>query len=370
MRIGIIGAGQLGQMLGFAARTLGHECRFLDPSTSPPAAAAGPVVRAAFDDARAVAELAGESDVLSYEFENVPVASLEAVTGRIPVYPPTAALARAQDRLDEKRLFEALDIPLAAYRAVSGAEDLRAAVEALGLPLVVKTRRFGYDGKGQFVVRERDDIAPTVQALGERSAIAETFVDFDYEVSLIGVRSQAGEFAAWPLTENRHAGGILRTSRAPVDAPQLEALARSYTQRLLERLDYVGVLALEFFVAGDGLLANEFAPRVHNSGHWTIEGAETSQFANHVLAITGAPPGPTAARGYAGMVNLIGTIGDAVRGLEQDGCALHDYGKAARPGRKLGHVTIVADTATERDRRLAEVEQTVTQSTPPAGHSP
>jgi 5-(carboxyamino)imidazole ribonucleotide synthase len=364
MRIGIIGAGQLGQMLGFAANALGHECRFLDPAESPPAAAAGHVVRAGFDDPRALAGLADDCDVLTYEFENVPVASLSAVAGRVPVHPPLEALARAQDRLEEKRLFGELDIPLAAYRQIDSEEDLRTAAAALGLPLVVKTRRFGYDGKGQFVVRECDDIAATMRALGERPAVAETFVEFDYEVSLIGVRSRDGDFAAWPLTENRHADGILRTSRAPIDAPALEVLARDHVERLLDRLDYVGVLALEFFAAGGELLANEFAPRVHNSGHWTIEGAETSQFTNHILAITGSPPGPTGACGHAGMVNLIGTIGDAVRGLAIPGCTLHDYGKAPRPGRKLGHVTVVAETASLRDRRLEAVAETVTQSTP------
>lgn len=364
MRIGIIGGGQLGQMLGFAASALGHECRFLDPSESPPAAAAGRVLRADYDDTRALAALAEDCDVLTYEFENVPVAALEAVHDVIDIYPPLEALARAQDRLEEKRLFEELGIPVAGYRPVDDVEELHAAVEALGLPLVVKTRRFGYDGKGQFIVRERDDIGPTIEGLGERPAVAETFVEFDREVSLIGVRSRAGEFAAWPLTENRHAEGILRTSRAPVDAPELQAQAREHVERLMDRLDYVGVLALEFFAAGATLLANEFAPRVHNSGHWTIEGAATSQFTNHILAVTGAAPGPTGARGHAGMVNLIGTIGDPVRALGLAGCTLHDYGKAARPGRKLGHVTIVAETAAHRDRGLAVIEETVTQSTP------
>lgn len=370
MRIGIIGAGQLGQMLGFAAGALGHECRFLDPSASPPAAAAGRVMRAGFDDADAIAELADDCDVLTYEFENVPVASLDAVAGRVPVHPPLAALARAQDRLAEKQLFGELGIAVAGYRAIDDEKDLRIAADELGLPLVVKTRRLGYDGKGQFVVQRHADIVPTMQALGERAAIAETLVEFDYEVSLIGVRGRDGDFAAWPLTENRHADGILRTSLAPVDAPQLEVLARDHVARLLDHLDYVGVLALEFFAAAGTLLANEFAPRVHNSGHWTIEGAESSQFTNHILAITGDRPASTAARGYAGMVNLIGTIGDAVRGLELEGCTLHDYGKEPRPGRKLGHVTVVADTRAQRDRRLARVEETVTQCTQAAGPAP
>lgn len=363
MRIGIIGAGQLGQMLGFAARELGYSCRFLDPSEDPPARVAGEVLRAAYDDGDALAELADWSDVLTYEFENVPVAALEAVAGRSAVYPPPQALRIAQDRLLEKRLFEELGIPLAPYRAVASRQDLDLAVAALGLPLIVKTRRFGYDGKGQFLVRDAAGVADAWSGLRERPAVAEAFVDFDFEVSIIGVRNSRGDTAAWPLTRNEHQGGILRRSRAPVDDAPRFAEARDFMDRLLVRLGYVGVLALELFVAGRGLMANEFAPRVHNSGHWTIEGAVTSQFTNHLLAISGRPPGPTDCRGHAGMMNLIGEIPDAVRAIRAAGLTLHDYGKAPRPGRKLGHLTVVADTAVARDRLLAEIGETVTQRT-------
>jgi 5-(carboxyamino)imidazole ribonucleotide synthase len=356
MRVGIIGAGQLGQMLGFAAQELGITCRFLDPSESPPAAAAGEVIRKPFDDADALADLAGSSDVITYEFENVPVAALSQIEDRVPVYPPPAALSSAQDRLAEKRLFDELQIPLPRYRAVDSFDDLRAAADTIGLPLVVKTRRFGYDGKGQFLVRKRDDIEAAWEALGGSALIAEEWLDFDYEVSAIGVRSTSGEFLTYPLTQNEHVGGILHRSRAPVDAPVLEEKARACVRALLDHLDYVGVLALELFVSGDRLLANEFAPRVHNSGHWTIEGAATSQFENHLRAITGLPLGPTACRGHAGMLNLIGEIPPAARRLATPGCRLHDYGKSPREGRKLGHITVVADSAGERDERLQQVE--------------
>jgi 5-(carboxyamino)imidazole ribonucleotide synthase len=356
MRVGIIGAGQLGQMLGFAAQELGITCRFLDPSESPPAAAAGEVIRKPFDDADALADLAGSSDVITYEFENVPVAALSQIGDRVPVYPPPAALSSAQDRLAEKRLFDELQIPLPRYRAVDSIDDLRAAADAIGLPLVVKTRRFGYDGKGQFLVREKADIEAACKALGGSALIAEEWLDFDYEVSAIGVRSPGGEIVTYPLTHNEHAGGILRRSRAPVHAPALEQTAEAYMSAMLARLDYVGVLALELFVAGDRLLANEFAPRVHNSGHWTIEGAATSQFANHLRAVTNQPLGATACRGHAGMLNLIGEIPEAARQLGIPDCWLHDYGKSPRPGRKLGHITVLADSAAVRDERLDQVE--------------
>lgn len=359
MRIGIIGAGQLGQMLGFAAAELDSECRFVDPSDAPPASQAGTVVQSAFDDAEVLAALARDCDVVTYEFENVPVDALLPLLDRVPVYPPPEALRHAQDRLAEKRLFDSLDIPLPAWRKIDAEDDLRGAAADIGLPLVVKTRRFGYDGKGQAIVRSEADIDSTWQALSGSPLIAEAWVDFDYEVSAIGARNPQGETVTYPLTRNDHAGGILRESRAPAEAPGLGKTAERYMHALLGHLDYVGVLALELFVCGDRLLANEFAPRVHNSGHWTIEGAETSQFANHILAISGQPLGSAACRDHAGMINLIGTIPDAARELPWDNCWLHDYGKDARPGRKLGHITVVADSAAARDERMAAIAASI-----------
>ncbi len=358
MRIGIIGAGQLGQMLGFAARDLNVECRFIDPSENPPAAVCGKVIQSAFDDPVALVALAETCDVISYEFENVPVAALQHIEGLAPVYPPAAALRHSQDRLDEKKLFERLEIPLPGYHAIDSREDLNTAAEALGLPMVIKTRRLGYDGKGQFVVKIEDDLDAAWDALGGQSLIAEQWIPFDYEVSCIGARSVSGEIAIYPLARNIHVDGILRTSRSPVDQPQLAERASEYVHRLLSHLDYVGVLALELFVTGDDLLANEFAPRVHNSGHWTIEGSETSQFENHLRAVFDMPLGSTAGKGHAGMVNLIGEITDKTRALDLGD--LHDYGKAARSGRKLGHVTVIADTAVQRDALVDIINHSVT----------
>ncbi len=365
MRIGIIGAGQLGQMLGFAARELGHECCFLDPSDEPPAARAGPVIQAPFDDVVALSVLADKCDVVTYEFENVPVDALAEIENRAPIHPPLDALRHAQDRLAEKQLFAALDVPLPGYRAIDSLADIEAAITEIGLPLVIKTRRLGYDGKGQFVVRSADDAAEAWQQLGSAPLIAEQWVAFDVEVSAIGARNERGETKLYCLTQNEHSGGILRTSRAPVDNPSLTDAAHRHLQKIMQHLDYVGVLALELFVVGDALLANEIAPRVHNSGHWTIEGAATSQFANHILAITGQPPGAVETTGHAGMVNLIGTIPDAARKLGTG--VLHDYGKSPRPGRKLGHITIVAEDRAARDRELARIAESVTACTMPGG---
>ena len=354
MRIGIIGAGQLGQMLGFAARDLDIEVRFLDPSDDPPAAQCGKVIQAAFDDPVALVALADTCDVITYEFENVPVAALQHIEGVVPVYPPATALRHSQDRLDEKELFKELDIPLPGYHAIDTRADMDAAADKLGLPLVIKTRRFGYDGKGQFVVKQIADLDVAWDDLGGQALLAEQWVPFDYEISCIGVRSISGEIAIYPLSRNVHIDGILRTSRSPVDEPELATKASDYVHRLLGHLDYVGGLALELFVSGDELLANEFAPRVHNSGHWSIEGSETSQFENHLRAILDLPLGSTASTGHAGMVNLIGGISDATRALDVG--VLHDYGKAPRAGRKLGHVTVVADTAEQRDTLVEEID--------------
>ncbi len=361
MRIGIIGAGQLGQMLGIAARELGVSCTFLDPSDNPPAASTGPVIKKAFDDIDAIAALAADCDVITYEFENVAVDALRQISINTSVYPPIEALRQAQDRLVEKRLFESLAIPLPKYHAVSSAADIEDAVATIGLPLVLKTRRMGYDGKGQFLLERRDQIEQAWQELGNASLIAEQWIAFDYEVSAIGVRNVDGEIAVYPLSHNEHSAGILRQSRSPVDEPLLIEKASRYMHDLLEHLDYVGVLALELFVVGEDLLANEFAPRVHNSGHWTIEGSATSQFTNHLRAVLNLSPGSTSSCGHAGMLNLISEIPDAARQIAHPNCYLHDYGKAPRPGRKLGHITVVADSAESRNDLLADLRGSVTQ---------
>jgi 5-(carboxyamino)imidazole ribonucleotide synthase len=358
VRVGIIGAGQLGQMLGFAARKLDIEVRYVDPGDNPPAAVCGKVIQSAFDDPVALVALADTCDVITYEFENVPVAALQHVDGIAPVYPPAAALQHSQDRPDEKALFNELKIPLPGYHRVDSRRDLDDAADKLGLPMVIKTRRFGYDGKGQVVAANSADLDVAWQTLGGQALIAEQWISFEFEVSCIGVRNRDGDVAIYPLSRNVHADGILRTSRSPVDEPKLVEQASDYVLSLLDHLDYVGVIALEMFVTDNELLANEFAPRVHNSGHWSIEGSETSQFENHLRAITNLPLGSTASTGHAGMVNLIGEISEATRALEVG--ELHDYGKTARKGRKLGHVTAIADSAEQRDAFIEIIGKSVT----------
>jgi len=356
-KVGIIGAGQLGQMLGFAGRAIDAECTFLDPSPAPPALDAGEVLTFAFDDPAGLAELADRSDVLTYEFENVPVDAVVALGHRITVRPPPVALRAAQDRLDEKQLFHTLDIPTPRFHDVGSRSALDDAASSLDYPFVLKTRRLGYDGKGQAAVSDASELDAVWQRLGTVPLIAEQWIAFDREVSAIGARDAAGAIATYPLSQNVHEGGILRTTIAPATGDALAAQATTYHTRLLEHLDYVGVLALELFVVGDRLLANEFAPRVHNSGHWTIEGAVTSQFENHLRAITGLPLGDASSRGHAAMVNLIGAMPAALDEIRAAGFFVHDYGKAPRPRRKLGHISLLAASAEERDRRLKELER-------------
>lgn len=360
--VAVVGAGQLGQMLGEAGAALDVECRFLDPAPSPPAATAGRVIARGYDDPDGLAELCSGADVLTYEFENVPVAGLKHVPRTVPIYPRPVALEKAQDRWHEKTLFDTLDIPTSPFLNVESHEDALAAGNELGLPLVFKTRRFGYDGKGQAVVRDRAALAGVWQSLGEVPLIAEQLIDFEREVSIIGARRVNGDVAHWPLSENRHAEGILRVSLAPYRDDALHALAVDYHRRLLEALDYVGVLTLELFVCRGQLMANEFAPRVHNSGHWTIEGARTSQFENHLRAILDLPLGDTGVPGSAAMVNLIGDIPAKVSHLGENGLYVHDYGKSPRAGRKLGHIALVAADDDERDKRLNSLSETL--STP------
>jgi 5-(carboxyamino)imidazole ribonucleotide synthase len=331
--VACIGGGQLGRMLGLAGIPLGLRFRFLDPSADAPAVEVGELVVGDYDDPRALAQLADGAEVVTYEFENVPVDAARSV-GTLP---PPRALELGQDRLTEKRLLTRLGIATARYGATADT----------GLPALVKSRRLGYDGKGQRLVHEHEP-------LGE-GELAEELVAFERELSIVAVRGRDGETRFWPLTENVHRDGILRLSRAPApDAP--DRAAEELVTRLLDDLGYVGVIALELFEAGGRLLANEFAPRVHNTGHWTIDGAETSQFENHLRAILGLPLGSTAARAPAVMINLVGGIPDPAALLALPGAHLHLYGKQPRPGRKLGHVTLVgaSDAAVAEAVRLAD----------------
>jgi 5-(carboxyamino)imidazole ribonucleotide synthase len=337
--VGVLGGGQLARMLALAGVPLGLRFVFLDPAPDACAAGLGEHLCGAYDDPQALLQFARKVDLVTYEFENVPVSSVAQLAEQVPVCPGVRALAAARDRLYEKTLFNELDIPTPEFAQVDSLSDLERAVARLGLPAVLKTRSLGYDGKGQRVLREPRDLAAAWEALGGAGLILEAFVPFERELSLLGVRDHAGGLAFYPLAENQHRDGILRLSRCrPGDA--LEAVARAYVRRLLEHLDYVGVLALELFQVGGRLLANEMAPRVHNSGHWTIEGAQTSQFENHLRAILGLPLGDTAAVDHSAMVNLVGRTPEPAAVLALPGAHLHLYGKSPRPGRKLGHVTL------------------------------
>lgn len=359
-RVGVLGGGQLGRMLGLAATPLAIESRFLDPAEHAPAAAAGRHTRSAWSDRETLTAWARGIDVATFEFENVPVETVRVIQQLVPVFPPPHALATAQDRLNEKQLFERLDIGVPPFVAVSNEAELATAIETVGLPAVVKTRRMGYDGKGQAVIREASDVPAAWRAMADGArmmyAIVEGFVRFDRELSIIAVRGRDGAFAAYPLNENVHRDGILRVTRAPAPNldPATQATAEALARHVMEHLQYVGVLAIELFDVGGRLLANEIAPRVHNSGHWTIEGATTSQFENHMRAVAGLPLGVATARGQCTMFNLIGDTPPLADLLAVDGAHVHLYGKAPRPGRKIGHVTLVdADrTAIERVQAL------------------
>jgi len=351
MTVGIVGAGQLGRMLALAGYPLGLDFLFLDPAAGAPAGQVAPLLNGAFTDNALLAELARRSEVLTFDWENVSVDALRALPRGTRISPPIAALAAAQDRVSEKRLFEQLQIPTTRWRAVGSRPQLDRALREIGLPGVLKTRRMGYDGKGQAVVRSAQEAETAWHTLGSTALLYEELIPFDCEVSIIGARSRRGQIAIYPLNGNVHSEGILRLTRAPYGPPRWQRLAAGYLRRVLERFRYTGVLTIEFFVRSGRLIANEIAPRVHNSGHWTIEGAETSQFENHLRAILDLPLGPTRARGFSAMINLIGNMPDRAVLLAEDGLHLHDYGKEPRPGRKLGHCTLVAPSAPLRDRR-------------------
>lgn len=342
MKIGILGGGQLAQMLAQAGIPLGMEFMFLCPSEEACAAPLGQHLCAGFDDTTELDRLRRWADVVTFEFENVPASALEALAGYTQVHPPAGALAVAQDRVREKQAFDALDLPTAPYAAVDSLEQLGKAVGELGLPALLKTRTHGYDGKGQAVLKQNADLFPAWERLGGFPLILEAFVPFRRELSIIAVRAATGETRCYPLSENHHREGILRLSFSRSSDP-LQALSERYVQQLMQRLDYVGTLALELFQTEAGLLANEIAPRVHNSGHWTIEGASCSQFENHLRAICGLPLGDTSLTRPAAMVNLIGQLPAPEALAAVPGAIPHIYGKAERAGRKLGHVTLTAD---------------------------
>jgi 5-(carboxyamino)imidazole ribonucleotide synthase len=353
-RVTVLGGGQLGRMLGLAGIPLGLSFRFLDPSPAAPAAAVGELVVGGLDDVAAARDAAKGATVVTYEWEGVPAQTAHALSADTPVLPPPGALEVSQDRLLEKDTFRSLGIATAPYHPVDDRASLDRAIAEVGLPAVLKTRRGGYDGKGQVVLRSAGDTEAAWHQLGGVPLILEGFVAFRRELSIVAVRGADGVTACWPVVENHHVDGILRLTRAPAPGldDALQQRAEACIRPLLDSLDYVGVGCVELFEANGTLLANEMAPRVHNSGHWTIEGAETSQFENHLRAVLARPLGSTSARGASAMVNCIGVMPDRDSILAIPGAHLHDYGKEPRPGRKLGHVTVTGRDDAELTARL------------------
>lgn len=357
MTIGILGGGQLGYMLALAGYPLGLHFRFLDPSPEAPVGRIAQRVTADYTDHVALEKFSNGLELVTYEFENVPVEAAKFLAERVLVYPPPAALEAAQDRVAEKTLFRSLGINTTDFVPIAKPTEFEAAVKELGLPAVLKTSRMGYDGKGQLILRTADDVSRAKAELPNVAHILERFVLFRRELSVLAVRSRNGETAFYPLVENHHRGGILRLSLAPAPGlePAVQRAAEDIARRVLESLKYVGVLAIEFFEHEGRLLANEMAPRVHNSGHWTIEGAVTSQFENHLRAVLGLPLGSTGAAGHCAMLNLIGDLPEAPDVLAVPDAHLHFYGKVPRPGRKLGHVTLRAASPERLALRLSEL---------------
>ena len=358
--VGILGGGQLARMMALAGAPLGLRFLVLDTVADACAGQFAPMVVGDYTDRAALAEFASRIDVATFDFENVPAESAQWLTERAPVFPNPRALATAQDRLAEKTLFRELGIPVPPFAVIDTLEQLRAAVADIGTPCILKTRRLGYDGKGQFRIKTPDDVEAAWAALGAQAAktglILEGFVAFQRELSVVAVRSRDGEFRAWPLTENWHVDGVLSASLAPARVDDaLRDTALAHARKLAEALDYVGVFALELFCCDGELLANEMAPRVHNSGHWTIEGSETSQFQNHLRAVLGLPLGDTRMIGHACMLNWLGEMPDAEPVLREAGGHWHDYGKQPRAGRKVGHATLRADSKEELANALQRV---------------
>ncbi|MEW9624217.1 5-(carboxyamino)imidazole ribonucleotide synthase [Rhodanobacter geophilus] len=355
--LGILGGGQLARMLALAAAPLGVNTLVVDSAADACAGQVAPLIKADWTDYAALEDFARKVDVVTFDFENVPAETAQRLAGRAAVFPNPRALAVAQDRLAEKTLFRECGLRTPEFMAVDTRAGLDHALAAVGAPAILKTRRLGYDGKGQFRLKSLGDADAAWAALGAQAAkhglILEAFVPFQRELSVLAVRGRDGDFRTWPLTRNWHVDGVLSMSLAPApDIAALQPRATALARTLAERLDYVGVFALELFVQDGELLGNEMAPRVHNSGHWTIEGAHASQFENHVRAVLGLPLGDTGARGLSAMFNWIGELPDPAPVLRAVDAHWHDYGKSARAGRKVGHATVCAPDAAQLALRL------------------
>ena len=341
MKIGIVGAGQLAQMLAHAAEPLGISTHCLANNLNDPASYLATLQVSDFKDENSLIAFAKTVDVITFENENIDKSLIEILKKNTPCYPSFRAIQVAQDRLVEKQTLTELGIPVAPFTEINSLEQLQQETKNIQFPCILKTRRFGYDGKGQIRLQTKEDIIPAWEQLKNQPLILEGFIPFETEISIICVRSRSSAMQYYPITQNNHKDGILRESHAPYKNAVLQKQAQLYAEKLLTTLDYVGVLAIEFFVYQNKLIANEFAPRVHNSGHWTIEGAITSQFENHVRAILDLPLGNTQAIASTTMFNCIGQLPLLNEILHLPDAHFHTYHKAARENRKLGHVTLV-----------------------------
>lgn len=366
--VGILGAGQLGRMLALAGYPLGMRFRFFDPLKGFTDGSLAPQWMGDYADRKALDRFAEGLDVITYEFENVPVQAAYVLEKSISVFPPPPALEKAQDRWIEKSFFRELGLPTAEFTAVNSLTDLEAAVRRIGFPALLKTRRLGYDGKGQMPLHSLDDVGAAWNALGGVPLILEEMISFERELSIIGVRGRSGQTVFYPLIENHHRDGILRLSISPLIHEHqavngnLQEKAESYMRAIMSALNYVGVLAVEMFEMEGWLFLNEMAPRVHNSGHWTIDGAVTSQFENHLRAVCGLPLGDTSPLGACAMINFIGELPESVPVLKNPGSHLHLYDKAPRPGRKLGHINIVANGPEELQDKIRLVQGLIAEA--------
>ncbi|MBA3699541.1 MAG: 5-(carboxyamino)imidazole ribonucleotide synthase [Planctomycetes bacterium] len=353
--VAILGGGQLARMLAIAGHRLGVQCRTLDPEAESSASPVAESIHAPWNDHRAVGRLAAGATVATFEREHLPLSTVTELAQLVPLRPGPEALQCLQHRGDQRRFLARLGLEQPKVAFPTDENSYRRALADMGLPVVVKSARDGYDGRGQCVVRSAADAAWAWTELSASDLVVERFVPFDEELALVAVRGSNGEFSAWPLVRTYQVDGVLAMASPMSAAGALQVQAEAITRRIADALGYIGVLCVEFFRVGERLLINEVAPRVHNSGHWTIEGAECSQFENHLRAILGWPLGSTALRGASAVVNLIGAMPERARALRVPGVHWHDYGKRPRPGRKVGHLTITAPSADELDERLGRL---------------
>ena len=359
MKIGVLGAGQLGRMLALSAYPLGHQMRFLALSEEDPSSLLGKTF-IHNNNPEMVSNFADSSDIVTYESENTDVTIVNEISKNTKVYPSDKSLYISQHRGREKALLDTLKIPCAPYQMVNSLDDLKSAIKNIGIPSILKTATDGYDGKGQFLIKSESQIDEAWEKMSGVDAILEGFINFKRELSLIAVRGIDGSVEYYPLVENSHHKGVLRLTLAPAQniSVSLQNKAEEYMSSLLKEIKHIGVLTIELFESDDGLLVNEIAPRVHNSGHWTIEGAQTSQFENHIRAITESPLGQTTMTSkFSAMINIIGVHGPIQKVLETKNAHLHLYNKAERPGRKLGHITLTSNSIDELNKTIDSLKE-------------